>query len=307
MELYDSQTTLFQQNIQNPNLCFLFLIQSIACITLGCIFLYFTIRILLDSSKSKCNITSFLFYASFHVNLVTSSLYFLAASNYYDIFPYIFLSKAFYLWQDIRLLCIIINFLESILSLDNCSSNKTIKFIFGLLFLYIIFFIIIFEWESGTGQFKYFYLYTFFCEFIFDIWFFQLSKVLYSEIMLKYPSLMSFSKRHFWHWLIVTILFITTARIFSALLNYLGAEQWLKSFSLVIYIVAKLLSSYLFDMLPCVVIIFLMNTQISKIVKYRTINEILNELDRKKICFIIQYKETLMEEIVDENGIEDNQ
>ena len=287
----------------------IFLCYGIFCACCEVLFMFFTIRFFCASGKSLSRVYFLLFYLSFHLSLLSSVLYFTGGIVCYGIVLYNAISNFSYLFQGIGVYAVTMQMFDSLLVLSQVDGHP-IKckplWCLPIILAYLIGFLAIFFTEILNGVLHYFYIYNAACHLILAGSFFVVSKTLYGEMSMKYPSLVSQENKSTWVGVAYTIMILMIVRAALAIFNVMGLTFYLKSHHLGLFTLYIIVFITIFDLLPCITLAFFMQIHIDNSIERKSLGRLKNETSSNEKRFTITTESNLMEEMVDyENAEED--
>jgi len=294
-------------DIQTMSQAIIFASYAIICLIIEIIFFILTLRFFCGDNKLKSNIYAIIFYLSFHLSLITTALYFTGGIICYGISLYNFLSSASYILQGAGVYFVILNMLDSLIPLLNPDSRWNTCWLIPGFFLYIIGFTVLYLMEVRQNQINSLHLFNSCGSLIVAIGFLIVAKRLCAELIEKYPSILPPDKQRIWNSVVLTITGLMIMRSICAFCDFLGLALYLKQNNIAIFTIYAISLSLLFDIFPCVVLLFFIKIQTRNDIHSKSIGEIRSTLGIKSPNFTKERSDTLMEQMVgDENAKEDD-
>ncbi len=300
-------------DIQTENQGVVFVSYSAVCLAFEAVFLFFTLRFFCADHRLRSNTYAVIFYVTFHLSLLTTALYFLGGVVCYGIVVYNFLSTASYLLQGTGVFAVTMNMLDSLWSLPRDDSSAAIYHTWWFIppfAAYAVFFIVLFFVEVKNNKLYNFYLYNLLCSLVLASTFYVVAKSLSTELLVKYPSILTPVKHKMWRVVAFTITILMIAKAVCALFDYMGVSLYLKDNNLLMFTSYVIVLSLLFDLLPCVVLMLFISVQIYSVERSKSIGEIMGNLEEKTTCFSRPENGngnvSLMEEMVEGENAKDD-
>ena len=294
-------------DILTPKQGAIFLGYFTICLLFESVFLFLTIRYFCSDTKLRSNIYAVVFYVSFHLSLVTTALHFLGGIVCFNYKVYNFLSTASYLLQGTGVFFVTMNMLDALLPLW-CPDATCAKYLFLPIFaLYAGGFLVFFMMELRNNKLSNFYLFNFYSSLILAIGFYLVVRQLSTELLLKFPSMLPPTRQVVWQGVATSITSLMLARAGCAFLDYMGLQFYLKNHNLALFTLYSIGLSLLFDILPCIGLLYFIKVQTQSTERSKSIGEIMSSLEGKATGFSKPGSDTLMEEMVaGENAKEDS-
>ncbi len=246
-----------------------FLCYAAVYIVAEIVLLVVTARLFCANASLAHNLHAFVFYCAFHITLLSSAVYFLGGTICYGATMYEVAANLPYLAQGVGALVLLFQMANSYHLIsptaegedDDCASSYN-RSALALSLAYSIAFCLIMRAELNVGPLHYFYLYNLACHASLGSALIYQSRNLYSEIVERYPTLLTVLRRRAWGGVILTVTTLMFSRAVLAAADVSGLNGFLRDYHHELFVASEALFFAVFELLPCVVFIFFMHMQL---------------------------------------------
>jgi len=288
----------------------IFIVFAFICAVCEILFIIYTLRFFMSERKTFTRIHFLLFYLSFHLSLISAVLYVLGGSVIcYSPTVYNAIANFSYMFQGIGVYAVTMELLDSLLYVSQidgpalkCSPMWCIPFAI----IYCVGFLFIFFLEMAKGVLHYFYAYNALCHFTMASSFFIISKYLYSELSVKYPSFVNQENQKLWIGVAYTIMILMIVRSGLAFLNFIDFTWYLKKNYLGLFTIYILSLETLIYILPSMTLTIFMKINMERNMSTKALGLIKQEIQTGGKRFSKPGENNLVQEMVNFENADDD-
>eukprot|EP00830_Metopus_es_P000823 TRINITY_DN10753_c0_g1_i1.p1 TRINITY_DN10753_c0_g1~~TRINITY_DN10753_c0_g1_i1.p1 ORF type:complete len:317 (-),score=29.93 TRINITY_DN10753_c0_g1_i1:28-978(-) len=305
----DGTPVSLSYDVQSKSQGIIYLGYAVVCTGFEALFILMTVRLCCYEKKVLASPYGMVFFSFFHLSMISAILYFLGGVVCYGTFLYNAIANFSYLFQGLGVLAVSMEIADSLEEM-RATYGSTVSFkavwLIPPTLLYMLLFIFIFLNETNADELKYFFLYNGACHIIIACAFYSISLTFNNEIVQKYPSFVSTTKRNAWTGVSTEIIILLITREIIAILNHEGFTFYLKVNHQALFTIYIISLSVLFDLLPCGALGIFMQMQLDNKSQSKNLEEVFLHLEEKKsTCFTKPENDNIMGEMMGEENIDE--